>query len=97
MIGTLNSEDRLALIADGREIYSAPRVALQRDFETSSQQNDYLVNRLLFSYEHHEDIKNVFDMRPLFGQLTAPAVRDAARSYLNTERYVHVTLLPEAR
>ena len=68
-----------------------------RDFETNSQRNDYLLNRILFKYEYGEDVKDVFNMRPFYDQLTAPMLRDAARAYLNTNRYVKVTLLPETK
>ena len=73
------------------------RAALARDFETNSQRNDYLLNRLLFKYQHHEDVKDVFDMRPFFDELSSTVLRDAARAYLQANRYVQVTLLPEAR
>jgi zinc protease len=73
------------------------RAALERDFETNSQRNNYLLDRILFKYEQHEDVKDVFNMRPFYDQLTASTLRDAARTYLNPGRYVEVTLLPEAR
>ena len=73
------------------------RAALVRDFETSSQRNDYLRDRILFKYEYGEDVKDVVNMRPFYDQLTAAVVHDAARTYLNTNRYVEVTLLPEPR
>ena len=71
------------------------RVALMRDFETNSRQNAYLLNRIVFKYEYGEDVADIFNMRPFYDQLTAPVLRDAARAYLNTDRYVKVTLLPE--
>ena len=71
------------------------RAALMRDFETNSRQNAYLLNRIAYKYEHDEDVTDIFNMRPFYDQLTAPVLRDAARAYLNTERYVEVTLLPE--
>ena len=73
------------------------RAGLARDFETNSQRNDYLLNRILFKYEYGEDVRDVFNMRPYYDQVTVAALRDAARMYLNTNRYVKVTLLPEAR
>jgi len=42
-----------------------------------------------------EDVSEVFNPRALFDQLTPEAIRDAARLYLNTKRYVQVTLRPE--
>jgi zinc protease len=71
------------------------RTALMRDFETNSQQNAYLLNRIVFNYAYDEDVTDIFNMRPFYDQLTAPVLRDAARLYLNTDRYVKVTLLPE--
>jgi zinc protease len=73
------------------------RAGLARDFETNSERNDYLLNRILFKYEYGEDVKDVFDMRPYYDQVTVAAMRDAARMYLNTNRYVKVTLLPQTR
>ena len=45
------------------------RAALVRDFETNSQRNDYLLNRILFKYEYGEDVKDVFNMRPYYDQV----------------------------
>jgi len=73
------------------------RSALMRDFESNSERNDYLLNRIVFKYEYGEDVREVFDMRPLYDQLTVATLRDAARAYLNTNRYVEVTLQPETK
>jgi zinc protease len=71
------------------------RTAFMRDLETNLQQNEYLLNRILFKYQFGEDLNEIFNMRQFYDQLTAPMIRDAARTYLNTNRYVEVTLLPE--
>ena len=71
------------------------RSTLTRDLETNSASNLYLLNRILFKYQFGEDVKDVFNMRPFYDQVTVAALRDAAREYLNTERYVAVTLVPE--
>jgi zinc protease len=73
------------------------RAALMRDFETNSQENVYFLNRMASKYEFGEDVAEVFDMESIYEQLTVGALRDAARAYLNTDRYVQVTLLPETR
>ena len=49
------------------------------------------------SVAYGEDIADVFKPRPLYDQLTTAALRDAAKEYLNTRRYVQVTLRPEER
>ena len=73
------------------------RAALTRDFETNGRENAYLLNRIVSKYEFDEDVAEVFDMESIYEQLTVGALRDAARVYLNTDRYVQVTLLPETR
>jgi zinc protease len=89
--------DAFTRIGPADDQVAGERAALARDFETNSQRNDYVLDRLSFKYEYGESIKEVFDMQPLFDQLTVPLLRDAARTYLNRNRYVQVTLLPEAR
>jgi zinc protease len=71
------------------------RAALLRDLETNSQRNDYLLNRIVYKYQYGEDVSEVLNMRPLFDQLSVESLRDAARAYLDTSRYVQVTLVPE--
>jgi zinc protease len=73
------------------------RIALLRDLETNGSRNDYLLNRIVFKYENGEDLNEAVNMRPFYDQLTAPLLRDAAREYLNTNRYVQVTLMPGAK
>ena len=70
------------------------RQGLTRDLEVNSRDNQYLLNRLLFKYEYGENIADVFNMQPFYEQVTTAAIRDAARMYLNTNRYVKVTLMP---
>jgi zinc protease len=89
--------DEFKRIGPGEQQVGDARAALMRDFETNSGRNDYLLNRIIFKYEYGEDVKEVFNMRPFYEQLTVPVLRDAARAYLDTSRYVQVTLLPETR
>ena len=68
-----------------------------RDFETNSQRNGYLLSRLVSKYDYGESVEEVFDIGASVNRLTAELIRDAARTYLDTRRYVRVMLLPEAR
>src|SRR5258705_12139836 len=52
------------------------RAGLARDFETNSERNDYLVNRILFKYEYGEDVKDVFAMRAYYDPATAAPTPD---------------------
>ena len=88
--GCARSRRAGAPAADARE-------GLARDFQSNSERNEYLLNRLLFKYEYNEDVNDVFNMQPYYQQITGAAMRDAARMYLNTNRYVKVTLMPESQ
>ena len=52
------------------------RSALSRDLEANLASNGYLLNRILFKYEFGEDVREVFNMRPFYDQVT---VAGAAR------------------
>jgi len=73
---------------------SDARAALARDYEVNSKENSYLLNQVAFAYEYGEDLQTVFNRQALNEQLTADAVTDAARRYLDLKRYVKVTLVP---
>ena len=49
----------------------------------------------MYSYQYGENIEAVFNIRPTVDRLTASLIHEAARTYLDTRRYVEVTLLPE--
>ena len=73
------------------------RLALARDLETDLRQNAYLVNQITSKYAYGEDVSEVFAPRGAFDELTPTAIQDAARRYLNKNRYVQVTLSPERK
>ena len=72
------------------------RLALARDQETSGRDNAYLLNQLTYKYQYNEDVADVFDMNPYLDRLTPIAIRDVARTTLDPNRFVHVTLIPES-
>jgi zinc protease len=71
------------------------RAAMRSDLETNSQQNEYVLNQVAFAYEYDEDVPDVSSLRALYDELTPSLIRDAARTYLDTTRYVKVVLVPE--
>ena len=73
------------------------RAALVRDLETNSRDNRYLLDQITFKDQYGEDVNDVFNIRQFYDQLSPSAIRDAARTYLDTSRYVKVTLEPAAR
>ena len=71
--------------------------ALLRDFETSSRGNAYLVSQLVLKYQSGEDPATMFGLPEYYRKLTASAIQEAARQYLDTNNYVKATLFPETK
>jgi zinc protease len=76
---------------------SDAQAALRRDLETDSRQNGYVLSQLAYAYQYDEPIPDPVALRGLYDQLTPGLLRDAARTYLDTNRYVKVLLFPETK
>jgi len=72
------------------------RAGEARSFETSVRQNAWWLSRLAESYRLGDDPAWIIDFPGSLELVTRKAVRDAARLYINTKRYVQVTLYPSA-
>jgi zinc protease len=66
-----------------------------RERETALRQNRYWLAQIAFHDQHGEDPAVIADPRGDADLLTAEAIRNAARRYLDPGQYVRVTLLPE--
>lgn len=77
---------------------SRVRAILARDFEKNSQENGYLLNQISRRYSDG-DAANVGAAvePPQTSVLSGAAIQAAAQRYLDTENYVRVTLMPEAK
>jgi zinc protease len=71
--------------------------ALRRDLETDMRQNGYVLSQLSYAYQYDEPIPDPATLRQIYDQLSAPLLRDAARTYLDPNRYVKVLLFPESK
>jgi zinc protease len=69
--------------------------AMYRDYETGIKQNRWLLTQLYYRYLEGEDLDSLFDYLKFLENLTAEAIHEAAKAYLNKENYVQVTLVPE--
>ncbi len=68
----------------------------RRSFETSLRQNRFWLSTIQFYYEYpDEDPSELLKLPETVEAIGADEIRAAARQYLNTERYVDVTLYPE--
>jgi zinc protease len=73
------------------------RETLVREFETNSKLNSYLVDQLSFRYESGEDPAMLWQIPELYKKIDKATIQEAARTYLNTKRYVEVMLFPEKK
>ncbi len=71
------------------------KVALQREYETNSRQNGFVLTQLMQTYENGDPPDTPAKLTEIYRQLTAQTIRDAARATLDPARYVKVTLYPE--
>jgi zinc protease len=78
----------------GKDVSDA-REALRRKRESDLAQNSHLVAEIAERYELSEDVGEFFDLPAEYEKLSAAAIQDAARRYLDTGNYVRVTLYPE--
>jgi zinc protease len=66
-----------------------------RSRQTALRQNRYWAGQLAFHDQTGEDPGALLDPQGDAGLMTAEAIRQAARRYLDPANYVRVTLLPE--
>lgn len=71
--------------------------ALIREFETNSKQNGYLLNQISLRYLHGEDPAGIWNVTDFYRKLDGATIQQAAKLYLNTNRYVKVMLFPEKK
>ncbi len=78
----------------GKQVNDA-KTALLRDFETNIKQNAYVLSQTAAKYQFGEAPETLLEVPSYYEKLTAAAIQTAAKTYLNTQRYVKVVLLPE--
>jgi zinc protease len=71
------------------------REALMVQHQTDLAENARLAGKIADRYEIGQDVMEFFNLPEEFQRLNAAVLREAARRYLDTTRYVKVTLFPE--
>jgi zinc protease len=66
-----------------------------RDQETNMKQNGYLLTQIAVRYQYSEDLDSLFNLGDFYNKIDAAMIREAARTYLNNDNFVKVTLFPE--
>lgn len=70
---------------------------LLREFETNVKLNSYLVNQISSRYDLGEDVAGLWMVPDFYRKIDTATIQQAARTYLNTSRYVAVKLFPEKK
>jgi len=71
------------------------KTTLVREFEAGTTQNGYLLTQIAARYQFQESVESFFAIGDSYKSLTAEDIQNAAKTYLNTNSYVKVTLFPE--
>jgi predicted Zn-dependent peptidase len=75
------------------------REALLRELERNSQNNGYLLNQISLRYEDGDaaNVAAIGNLPNRIAALSGDAIQEAAQTYLNTGRFVKITLMPETK
>jgi zinc protease len=73
------------------------REALLREFETSSKLNNYLLGQISGRYESGEDPAGIWSIPEYYKKIDGKMLQQAAKTYLDTNNYIKVTLVPEKK
>ena len=71
------------------------REALFREYERGMKENGWLLTQIAAKYQLQEDPREILAIEKSFQTLSPQVIQEAARTYLNTNNYVRVTLYPE--
>jgi zinc protease len=71
--------------------------ALLREFETNSKLNNYLLSQIMQKYQIGEDPAGLWKVPEYYQKIDAAMIQQAAKTYLNTNTFVKVTLFPEKK
>lgn len=87
--------DNLKTKGPSEKDVSDAREALFREYETGMKQNGWLLIQLYYKYQLAEDPRDLLAFGQSLKSLTPEVIQEAARTYLNANNYVKVTLYPE--
>lgn len=77
--------------------FNDEKEALLREFEINLKLNNYLLNQLANKYRTGEDPASLWKIPEYYKKLDAATIQNAAKTYLDTNNFVEVTLFPEKK
>jgi zinc protease len=76
---------------------SDEKEALLREFEGNSKLNNYLLNQIALRYQYGDDPALLWKIPEYYRKLDAAMIQQAAKTYLDTNNFVEVTMFPEKK
>ncbi len=76
---------------------TAAHEAMLREYQTGMTQNGFWLAQLAVRYQQGQPLDDLPTYPDSLEALTPATIQDAAKTYLDTDRYVQVTLLPEEK
>jgi zinc protease len=73
------------------------REALLKEYDNNMKQNSYLIGQLKLKYQYGEDPATLWNIPDYYRRLDAATVQQAAKTYLTTDAFVQVVLMPEKK
>jgi len=70
---------------------------LLRDYETNMKTNAFVMGQIYARYVDGEDPAGIYALADFYKKLDGAAIQQAARTYLDTNNYVKVVLMPEKK
>jgi zinc protease len=68
-----------------------------RDLETNLRDNAYVLGQIYARYVDGEDPSGFFAIKPFYEKADVALIQQAAKTYLDTNNYVKVVLMPEKK
>ncbi|MFW6139304.1 MAG: M16 family metallopeptidase, partial [Spirochaetota bacterium] len=96
-LGELALQEAQRLREEGPEktIVNKVKEILKRERETNLEENEFWASVLRSYYLHHWDPLLILKYTDFIQKMSSKEVKEAAKNYLDPDRYVHVVLLPE--
>jgi zinc protease len=76
---------------------SDEKETLLREFEVNSKLNNYLLSQITVRYQQGDDPAGVWRIPEFYNKIDKAMIQEAAKTYLNANRYVEVMLFPEKK
>jgi zinc protease len=94
---TFREIDALKTAGPTEQQVADARAGMLRDLETNLRDNAYVLGQIYARYVDGEDPSGFFAIKPYYEKADVALIQQAAKTYLDTNNYVKVVLMPEKK